>query len=42
MFSSGNISNSKLNDGNVSNHNQKVYGNYNNLDNPLLENSYKS
>ena len=42
MFSSGNISNSKLNDGNVSNHNQKVYRNYNNLDNPLLENSYKS
>lgn len=41
MFSSGNVSNSKFNDGNVSTYNQKVYGNYN-LDNPLLENSYKS
>ena len=42
MFSSGNVSNSKFNDGNVSTYNQKVYRNYNNLDNPLLENSYKS
>ena len=41
MFSSGNVSNSKFNDGNVSTYNQKVYGNYNS-DNPLLENSYKS
>ena len=41
MFSSGNVSNSKFNDGNVNTYNQKVYGNYN-LDNPLLENSYKS
>ena len=43
MFSSGNVSNSKLNEGDVSSYNQKVYGNFNsNLDNPLLENSYKS
>ena len=43
MFSSGNVSNSKLNEGDVSSFNQKVYGSLNNnIDNPLLENSYKS